>query len=370
MLSQKEISRYQRHIQLSEIGVIGQEKIKHSSVLIIGAGGLGCPILEYLTAVGVGTIGIVDFDTIDESNLQRQTLYSTNDIGKYKVDIAVQKLSRQNPFTKYITYCNELTNKNALDILSKYEIIIDGTDNLSSRYIINDACTLLNKPLIYGAIHKFEGQVTVFNYSTQSQPEKYNYYDLFPENPELSQVPNCSENGVIGVLPGIIGILQATEAIKIILGIGNILAGELLVMNVINLEFYIFKITKNQNKKEITEKEFKNFDYKYFCGESTKNVVKEISCDELKNELKNNRENIQLIDIREKNEQPIIEELIETKIPLVEIIERINEIKTTKKIILICKSGVRSKLAIQMLQKKINSENLFSLKGGINEWLK
>ncbi|MBL7890773.1 MAG: HesA/MoeB/ThiF family protein [Bacteroidia bacterium] len=369
MLTDKEKKRYNRHILLPEIGLAGQEKIKNSSVLIIGAGGLGCPILQYLAATGVGCIGIIDFDTISETNLQRQVLYNSNEIDKYKVDIAVQKLSRQNPYVKFTTYCYELTNKNALELFQKYDIIIDGTDNFSSRYLINDACAITKKPLIYGAIHKFEGQVAVFHYAPEGQQITTDYRDLFPEPPENEQAPNCSEAGVIGVLPGIIGTMQACEAIKIITGIGNPLSEELLIVNSLNMDFYKLKITPNAKRESITSEKFENYNYKQFCGIENTIEIKEITCENFKIEIKNNRKGLQIIDIRDPSELPKSDELIDKQIPIEDLIDRINEIEISKKVILVCKTGVRSKLAIRMLQKKISTNNFYSLKGGIIEWL-
>ncbi|MDP1744961.1 MAG: HesA/MoeB/ThiF family protein, partial [Bacteroidota bacterium] len=220
MLNKEEIARYSRHLLLPEIGMAGQEKIKSAKILVIGAGGLGCPALQYLTAMGIGEIGIVDFDKVEESNLQRQILYSIEDIGKLKTEAAVSKLSKQNPFVKFNSYSVRLENKNAIELFSKYDLIIDGTDNFATRYLVNDACIILNKPLIYGSIYKFEGQVSVLNYTDSSGQSGPTYRCLFPTPPLSGSIPNCSEIGVLGVLPGIIGTLQATEAIKIISGIG------------------------------------------------------------------------------------------------------------------------------------------------------
>ncbi len=370
MLTSKEISRYERHIQLPEIGIKGQELIKKASVLVIGAGGLGCSALQYLTAMGVGVIGIVDFDKISETNLQRQVLYNANEIGKYKVEVAVQRLSRQNPAIKFITYCTQLTNKNAIEIIKNYDIIVDGTDNFATRYIINDACWIANKPLVFGAIHKFEGQLTVFNYKKDNKTIPLNYRDMFPTSPAVAEVPNCSDLGVIGVLPGIIGTLQATEVLKIITGIGTVLAGKLLFMNTLDMQFYTFEITPDLNRKNINVEEYMSYDYGQFCISESQNQINEISCKELKELILNNRNTLQLIDIRDQEELPKVPVLEELLIPLVDVIERVSEFDSSKKIILICKSGIRSKLAIQMLQKKFGLRNLFSLEGGITEWLK
>ncbi|MCX6297316.1 MAG: molybdopterin-synthase adenylyltransferase MoeB [Bacteroidetes bacterium] len=369
MLDAAEISRYQRHLQLSEIGMEGQEKIKTSSVLVIGAGGLGCPVLQYLTALGVGTIGIVDHDIISESNLQRQVLYYQTDINKSKVDTAVERLGKQNPNVKFIKFIDQLTNKNALDILKDYDIVVDGTDNFATRYLINDACAILKKPLVFGAIHKFEGQVSVFNYKDESTNNGVNYRDLFPVPPSPEQAPNCSEVGVIGVLPGIIGTLQATEVLKIITGIGKVLSGELLFLNALEMQFYKVQITSSNQTKVFSIDEYKNFDYGQFCILNEEKPVSEISVSDLKYMLESDRFNLQLIDVREINELPVVEELIEINIPFALINEAVIKIDKNKKVILICKSGVRSKMAIQKLQRDFGIKNLHSLRGGVTEWL-
>jgi molybdopterin/thiamine biosynthesis adenylyltransferase len=242
MLNEQENKRYSRHLLLSDIGVSGQEKLKSGKVLVVGAGGLGCPVLQYLTAAGVGNIGVIDFDAVDLSNLQRQILYSTNDVGTNKALAAKNRLESLNPLIEITAYPYQLTNKNALELFAKYDLIVDGSDNFSTRYLVNDACILTGKTLVYGAIYKFEGQVTVFNY--QDGPS---YRCLFPEAPQQGSVPNCSEVGVLGVIPGIIGVYQANEALKIILGIGTVLSGKLLVIDALNnsqLELNIQKITR------------------------------------------------------------------------------------------------------------------------------
>lgn len=373
MLSQNENNRYSRHLNLAEIGIEGQEKLKQSHVLVIGAGGLGCAILQYLTAVGVGTIGIVDFDVVDESNLQRQILYSVDDIGKSKVDCAVKRLSQQNPFVKFVSYNSKLTNKNAIDIIKEYDIIVDGTDNFATRYLVNDACVLLNKPLVYGSIHKFEGQVTVFNYATKDGNPGPTYRCLFPNSLSQESAPNCSEAGVLGVLPGIIGTLQASEVIKIIVGIGDVLSGQLAILNVLTMQFFVISFERNKSMSElmpINIDQFKNNDYGLICSNSIWTSVNEIAADELETILSKNRNEIQLLDIREYSELPILNELKELHIPLAEIIESINKIDRNKKVVVICKSGVRSNIAIQLLQKKYGIENLYNLKGGLSEWKK
>lgn len=371
MLNPEELLRYNRQIRLPEIGETGQEKLKSSKVLVIGAGGLGCPVLQYLTAVGVGTIGIVDFDKVDESNLQRQILYSIDDIGKLKVDCAVRKLARQNPHVRFITYNLQLTNQNAIDIIKNYDIIVDGTDNFATRYLLNDACVLLDKPWIYGSIHRFEAQISVFNYLNKNKIKGPTYRCLFPSPPLLELEDNCSEIGVLGVLPGIVGMLQANETIKTIVEIGDVLSGELLILNALNLQFHTIGIERCESSIKAvpaSEAQFKKTAYGQFCNTIAKELKLEMSIDELHRLLSENRENIQLVDVREPNESPQIEELKEINIPLVEIIDMAYHIDRNKKVIIFCKSGVRSAIAIQLLQKKFGMKNLFTLKGGVNEW--
>lgn len=373
MLNPEELLRYNRQIRLPEIGEAGQEKLKSSRVLVIGAGGLGCPVLQYLTAVGVGTIGIVDFDKVDESNLQRQILYSVDDVGKLKVDCAVHKLTRQNPHVRFITYNLQLTNQNAIDIIKNYDIIVDGTDNYATRYLLNDACVLLDKPWIYGSIHRFEAQISVFNYLNKNKIKGPTYRCLFPSPPLLELEDNCSEIGVLGVLPGIVGMLQANETIKIITEIGDILSGELLILNALNLQFHTIGIERSESSLQAvpsSEAQFTKTAYGQFCNTVTKELKHEVSIEELHRLMSENRENIQLVDVREQNESPQIEELKEINIPLVEIIDNAYNIDRNKKVIIFCKSGVRSAIAILLLQKKFGMKNLFTLKGGVNEWLR
>jgi adenylyltransferase/sulfurtransferase len=370
MLSKEELKRYDRHILLSEIGISGQEKLKNAKVLVIGAGGLGCPVLQYLTAAGIGTIGIVDFDVVDESNLQRQILYSIDDIGKLKVDCAINKLSRQNPFVNFSAYNTQLSNQNALEIIEKYDIVIDGTDNFPTRYLVNDACVILNKPLIYGSINKFEGQVSVFNYSGSKNKKGPTYRCLFPEPPSAADVPNCSEAGVLGVLPGIVGSFQANEVIKIITGIGDVLFGKLLMINALSMQFYTIAFERNETAaNSITLQHFKNNDYELFCNGSYLKLNNEITVMELHQLLINDRNSVQLVDVREVGEQPFVEILKEINIPLNIIIKNADQINTSKKVIVFCKSGVRSTAAIQKLQTEKGLNNLFNLKGGVMEWL-
>lgn len=371
MLNQDEIKRYSRHILLSEIGVAGQEKLKLAKVLVIGAGGLGCPVLQYLTAVGIGTLGVLDFDSVDESNLQRQILYGIEDIGKSKVDCAINRLSGQNPHVHFVSYNVQLTNQNALEIINNYDIIVDGTDNFPTRYLVNDACVLLNKPLVSGSINKFEGQVSVFNYSNNKKEKGPTYRCLFPEPPASADVPNCSEAGVLGVLPGIVGAFQANEAIKIITGIGDVLSGKLFMINALTLQNYTIAFERDETlANAVSIEQFKKNDYELFCNGSPSATTKEITVTELHQLLSADRAVIQIVDVREVNEQPVVNALKELHIPLNTIIKNAEKMDTQKKIIIFCKTGARSNHAIQILQKEKGMNNLYNLKGGVVEWLK
>lgn len=247
-LNSQELRRYNRQMMIPEIGREGQEKLKSASVLVVGAGGLGCPVLQYLSAAGIGKLGIMDEDKVDEENLQRQILYGVNDLGKLKSIIAKTRLTYQNPLVEYEIYNIRFQNKNALEIARNYDIIVDATDNYSSRYLINDACVILGKPMVYGSIYKFEGQLSVFNYNGGPT-----YRCLYPEAPKKFEAPEPSETGVIGVLPGLIGTFQANETIKIIIGKGKILSGELLVVNILDPSMYTIKIKKNEENLSVTE---------------------------------------------------------------------------------------------------------------------
>ena len=347
-LNTEEIKRYARHLILPEIGIEGQQKLKQAKVLVIGAGGLGCPVLQYLIAAGVGTIGIVDFDRVEESNLQRQILYSTGDIGKYKVEVAKEKLSKQNPFVKIITYCQLLTATNALEIISNYEIIVDGSDNFATRYLVNDACVILNKSLVFGSIFKFQGQLSVFNY--KGGPT---YRCLYPEPPADGEIPNCAEIGVMGVLPGIIGALQANEVIKIIVGVGEVLSGKLLTFDSLTVQFNTFDIAVNPENIKIN----KLIDYELFCGS-----IKEITAEELKQKIKL-KEDFQLIDVREKTEYQI-KNIGGILIPLGNLANNFDKINADKEIIVHCAGGVRSKKAVRLLMEQ-GFKKVYSLKNGL-----
>lgn len=373
MLSEKEIARYSRHLLLPEIGREGQEKLKNSKVLVIGAGGLGCPVLMYLTAAGIGKIGIVDFDTVDESNLQRQVLYDSIDIGKSKSEVAKHKLSKQNPLIEIESINSKLTTQNALEIFSGYTIIVDGTDNFSTRYMVNDACALLGKTLVSGSIFKFQGQVSVFNFQNQKNEFGPTYRCLFPSPPSTESSTSCSEIGVIGVLPGIIGTLMANEVIKIIVGIGEILSGKILLVDSLSMNFHTVEIERNSEAVKSTPQNaeaFRRMDYDYFCGtKNNKLLVREISPEKLFAMI-SSKENIQLLDVREPNELPEVSELNDLKVPIGEIEKHIEKIERDRKVIVICRSGNRSRKAIELLSEKFDFQNLYNLKGGVTEWIK
>ena len=361
MLSDKEKNRYNRHIKLDNVGLSGQEKLKKAKVLIIGAGGLGCPILQYLAAAGIGKISVIDDDTIEESNLHRQILFNLEDVGKQKAIVAVEKLTKQNPYIQLKYYNQRLTTENALALFLDYDIIVDGTDNFSTRYLINDACILTNKPLVYGAIHKFEGQVCVFNYNNGPS-----YRCLFPEPPKENQMPNCSEVGVLGVLPGVIGTMQANEVLKIILGIGTVLSGQLQILNLLNNSNYTLNVSKNKSQIEKVKSNGLEKNYDLFCGINSTETIKQLSISDAKSFISN--KDYIFLDVRDEWEQPQIESLNSIQIPIDELDEMIDEIPKDKKVIVYCQTGGRSKQAILFLEKEFGLTNLYNLKEGVISW--
>ena len=365
--SKEELERYSRHLIIPEFNIEGQRKLKGSKVLVVGTGGLGSPLLLYLTAAGVGTIGVLDFDVVDESNLQRQVLFTVADVGKPKVEAGVNRLKALNPNVKFITHNVHLSSENALDIIKDYDLVADGTDNFPTRYLVNDACVILDKPNVYGSIFRFEGQVSVFNYKDKSGKRGPNYRDLFPAPPPPGLVPSCAEGGVIGVLPGIIGSLQANEVIKVITGIGDPLSGRLFLMDALTFETRTLKLQKDPNTPAIREL----IDYEHFCGldvpDKDADNIKEISVDELYDMQVAGRNDFQVIDVREPYEYEIANiggELI----PLDTIEQSIDKIASNKKVVVYCRSGKRSAQAIERLQRKFGFDNLYNLKGGILAW--
>ncbi len=361
--SKEELERYSRHLIIPEFNIEGQRKLKESKVLVVGSGGLGSPLLLYLTAAGVGTIGIVDFDVVDETNLQRQVLFSVDDVGRPKVEAAIERLRGLNPHINFVAHNTRLTSDNALEIISDYQAVADGTDNFPTRYLVNDACVILEKTNVYASIFRFEGQVSVFNYKDQNQQVGPNYRDLFPTPPPPGLVPSCAEGGVIGVLPGIIGSLQANEVLKVLTGIGEPLNGRLFLFDALTFETRTLKIHKDPSQEPVE----KLIDYEDFCGISNDNnstmKVKEIDVIAFE-KLKNSSTPFQLIDVREPYEYEIAHMNGEL-IPLGQIEEVVDRIASDKQVIVHCRSGVRSAQAIEKLEKKYGFTNLYNLKGGI-----
>ncbi len=362
--------RYQRQVMLPELGEKGQQKLLEAKVLVIGAGGLGCPVLQYLAAAGVGTLGIVDDDVVALNNLHRQVLYSVADIGASKAETAARVLSGLNPDINIMVHNIWLTTDNALGLMNEYDIIVDGTDNFATRYMINDACVLLDKPLVYGAISQFEGQASVFNYSSKQNAEKINYRDIFPHPPKEGEVLNCAEAGVLGVLPGIIGGLMANETIKMITGIGELLAGQLLIYNALNNQVYTMKLSAGNNTRSLIpedEAAFLKTDYVWLCTAPRSEL--EIDTNTF-NELLANKKIATIIDVREPGEMPLVTEFASIKIPLGQLANQTNLIQSDT-IILFCQSGKRSLQAANTLSGIFgNTKKIYSLMGGIAQWKK
>jgi adenylyltransferase/sulfurtransferase len=364
--SKEELSRYNRHIIIPEFGLAAQQKLKAAKVLVVGSGGLGSPVLLYLAAAGIGTIGIVDFDVVEDSNLQRQVLFGVNEIGKSKVEAAKARLQALNPHIEYVLYNTQLTAQNALDIIEDYDVVADGTDNFPTRYLVNDACVLLGKPNIYASIFQFEGQVSVFNYTNANGERGPNYRDLYPTPPPPGLVPSCAEGGVLGVLPGIIGSLQALEVIKVITGVGEPLTGRFYIFDALNFESRTFNISRRDdnplNGKNPTITQL--IDYEQFCGvKAVEKPVKEITAAALY-ELQVKGEPFQLIDVREPYEYDIVN-IGADLIPLATVAEQADSVNKDIPVIVHCKMGGRSAKAIRELEDKFGFTNLYNLKGGI-----
>lgn len=370
-LSNEEIRRYSRHLIMPEVALAGQKKLKAASVLLVGAGGLGSPLALYLAAAGIGRIGLVDYDVVDATNLQRQVIHGTKAIGRSKLESAKERMLDLNPFIQVDTYETVLTSENALDILKDYDVIVDGTDNFPTRYLVNDACVLLGKPNVYGSIFRFEGQVSVF-YAKEGPC----YRCLFPTPPPPGLVPSCAEGGVLGILPGTIGTLQATETIKLILGIGEPLIGRLLLYDGLQMRFEEVKLGKNPKcpvcgeNPTITEL----IDYEAFCGmpahdrEDGSGLASEweITPQQLKERL-DRGERIVIVDVREPHEWDIAHIEGARLIPLGELAARVHELDSADPIVLHCKTGARSARALEFL-RGIGFRKLKNLKGGINAW--
>jgi len=376
-LTNEQVKRYSRHLIMPEVGVEGQEKLINSSVLCIGAGGLGSPLALYLAAAGVGHLGVLDFDVVDFSNLQRQIIHSEKTIGELKVESAKKRILELNSDIKVTTYNEMLTSENAMEIIKDYDVIVDGTDNFATRYLVNDSCVLLGKPNVYGSIFRFEGQVSVFD--AKKGPC---YRCLYPEPPPPGLVPSCAEGGVLGILPGIIGTLQAAEAVKLIIEQGNPLIGRLLFLDVLEMQPREMKLRKDPNcpicGENATIKEL--IDYEEFCGigrgelgqeettkrEESEEDVLEINIDQFK-EIRDNGNNVVVLDVREYHEYDICNIEGSVLIPLGEIADRIDELNEDDEIIVHCHHGGRSMKATQYLKDK-GFKNVKNLAGGIDAW--
>ena len=369
-LTKDDYERYSRHLILPEVGMEGQKRLKAASVLCIGTGGLGSPLLLYLAAAGIGRIGIVDFDVVDTSNLQRQVIHGTSWVGKPKIESAKNRIHEINPHCQVDLYETRLSSENALDIIRPYDIVVDGTDNFPTRYLVNDACVLLDKPNVYGSIFRFEGQATVFNY--EGGP---NYRDLYPEPPPPGMVPSCAEGGVLGILPGMIGIIQATETVKIILGNGTTLSGRLVLYNALDMKFRELKLRPNPIRPVIN----KLIDYEQFCGipqakaEEAKQQmeIQEMTVKELKALLDSGAQDFVLLDVRNPNEYEIAKIPGSVLVPLPEIengdgVAKVRDLLNGHRLIAHCKMGGRSAKALAILKEAgITGTNV---KGGINAW--
>jgi sulfur-carrier protein adenylyltransferase/sulfurtransferase len=366
----EEYARYSRHLILPEVGLEGQKRLKAASVLCVGTGGLGSPLLLYLAAAGIGRIGVVDFDVVDHSNLQRQVIHGTSWVGKPKIESAKNRIHEINPYCQVDLYETALSSANALDIIRPYDIVVDGTDNFPTRYLVNDACVLLDKPNVYGSIFRFEGQATVFNY--QGGP---NYRDLYPEPPPPGMVPSCAEGGVLGILPGIIGVIQATETVKIVLGKGTTLSGRLVLYDALNMKFRELKLRPNPVRPVIE----KLIDYEMFCGipqakaaeAQQQSMVDEMTVTELNQLIDSGAKDFVLIDVRNPNEYEIAKIPGSILIPLPDIeqgkgIEQVKAALNGHRLIAHCKMGGRSAKALAILKEAgIEGTNV---KGGIQAW--
>jgi len=369
-LTTDDLSRYSRHLILPEVGMEGQQKLKAARVLCVGTGGLGSPLALYLAAAGIGTLGLVDFDVVDASNLQRQIIHSTKDIGRKKLDSAEEKLLALNPALNVVKHDTMLSSANALDILKDYDIVADGTDNFPTRYLVNDACVLLGKPNVYGSIFRFEGQASVF--ATKEGPC---YRCLYPEPPPPGLVPSCAEGGVLGILPGLVGVIQATEAIKLILGKGESLVGRLLLVDALNMRFRELKLRKNPEcpvcgaNPTVT----KLIDYQQFCGimpetkeeKTLKNGIPQLSVKELKRR-RDAGEDVFVLDVREPYEYQIAN-IGGTLIPQNDVPQRLAEIDRNREIVVQCRSGQRSQRIAEFLAQA-GYQKVSNLAGGILAW--
>jgi sulfur-carrier protein adenylyltransferase/sulfurtransferase len=393
MFSPEELARYNRHIIIPRFGIEAQQKLRDAKVLVVGSGGLGSPVLLYLAAAGVGTIGIVDFDVVDDSNLQRQVLFGIESVGQSKVEAAQKRLLSLNPHISIKIYNTYLSASNAAEIIKDYDVVADGTDNFPTRYLVNDACVLLGKTNVFASIFRYDGQVSVFNYPDKNGDRGPNYRDLYPDPPAPDLVPSCAEGGVLGVLPGIIGSMQALEVIKVITGIGDVLSGRFFLFDAKTFETRTMSFSKRDDNP-LTGKNptiTTLVDYEKYCGfkiqgddltgrneagiieagsieaSSITAAVKEISVQQLKL-LKESGADFQLIDVREPHEYEIVN-LGAELIPLAQIADHASRIDKTKKVVIHCKSGSRSSKAIKVLEEKFGFTNLYNLEGGIMKYV-
>ncbi len=369
-LSPEEIKRYSRHIIMPEVGMEGQKKLKAASILLVGTGGLGSPLGLYLAAAGVGRLGLVDFDVVDYSNLQRQIIHSTKDVGRSKLQSAQEKIRALNPYVELDTYETALRAENAMEIIKQYDLVIDGTDNFQTRYLVNDACVLLDKPNVYGSIFRFEGQASVF-YARLGPC----YRCLYPEPPPPGLVPSCAEGGVLGILPGVIGVIQATEAVKFILGRGRSLIGRLLLYDALEMKFRELKLRKNPACPLCGEKPSIRalIDYDQFCGISPQPTVSpatadpfDITPEQLKARLDRGEE-LTIVDVREPHEYQINQLPNSILIPLGQVASRLNELNPEEEIVVHCKMGGRGAKAVDLM-RKAGFSKVKNLKGGIDLW--
>ncbi|MBO9570621.1 MAG: molybdopterin-synthase adenylyltransferase MoeB [Chitinophagaceae bacterium] len=367
IFTKEELARYNRHIIIPGFGMEAQLKLKKAKVLIIGSGGLGSPALLYLAAAGVGTLGIVDFDVVDDSNLQRQVVFGVESVGKPKVEAARERLLALNPHLNVVLHNTHINSSNALDIIKDYDVVADGTDNFPTRYLVNDACVLLDKPNVYASIFQFDGQVSVFNYVNKNGERGPNYRDLYPTPPPPGLVPSCAEGGVLGVLPGIIGSMQAAEVIKVITGVGEPLSGRFFTYDALQFETKTFKIKKRADNPISGDNPTITglIDYEQFCGMRAveEKHLKEITVKELY-DLQVKGDPIQVIDVREPHEYEI-SNIGGELVPLAEVLDYADNISRDKKVIVHCKMGGRSAKAIRELEEKFGFNNLYNLKGGI-----
>lgn len=340
--------------------------LRQASVLVIGAGGLGCPALQYLAAAGLGRIGIADFDRVELSNLHRQILYTEEDLGQWKAEIAAKRVKTLNPALEVEVFLEKIGTENALSILSRFDLVLDGSDNFPTRYLVNDACVLLNKPLVYGSVFRFEGQLSVFNWPVDGL--KTNYRDLFPEAPKPGEVADCNEAGVIGVLPGIIGTMQANEAIKLITGAGKPLANRLFCYNALNNAVYELDISAQagatahapQNKEA-----FEKMQYEWFCTNDADDYV-DLDCQDF--DAFRATQKPQILDVRNLNEMPVVTEFEHLRIPLAALEQQLDQIDPHRPLIIFCQTGVRSITAANLIREKLSVHSVYNLKGGILKW--